>query len=238
MMMGRLHTAIRADRARAAIGAILLTLALAVPASALTIYGEPGGGWGFDPAVAASSGVGFLPDQASFLFTPTVDISVTQPPMFPGSLGTSFLNPSTGSTTWTVTANDRSYSGLWVVIAGHAQTSDPHGPAGDGFYASANVGLDFDDTDPDWRFVRFAGTNITYLAYFVGDLAQGTSTVVPIEYRVAQDLFEAWENEFLFPQLQVGFLEAAVPEPTTTMLGLAIVAFGGLKRARRRRETV
>ena len=169
----------------------------------------------------------------------TVNITITTPSTIPGVNvpGGNFANPSTGSSMWSITANDRDYSDLWLVIVGHAVTVDPHGPSGDGFYDSANIGIEVDDSDPNLRFVLPTGMNLTYLAIFLGDLAQGSTAVLPIEYRVAQALFESAPNDFLFPQYQVAYLEGIpVPEPSTVALGITVGAIGLAARVRRRRE--
>ncbi len=223
---------------------VWLGLAVAVGASAtpVSLYGDPVNGWGFNPVdVAAAAGVGSLSDQASFETSPgTVDITITTPATVSGtdSPGGGFANPSTGSSMWSITANDRAYTDLWLVIVGHAVATDPHGPSGDGFYASANVGLEIDDADPNLRFVSPASMNVTYLAVYLGNLAQGATTVVPIEYRVAQGLLEPSASVFLFPQYQVGYLEGlAVPEPGTMMLGI-LAGLGLAVGARRNRRKV
>jgi hypothetical protein len=234
------------SRARRAFGVVAIlfvstAFALGAAATPVSLFGDPVNGWGFNPSdVAAASAIGSLPGQSSFGTSPgTVDITITTPATISGVNvpGGSFANPSTGSSVWSITANDRDYQDLWLVIVGHAVSSDPHGPNGDGFYASANVGLEVDDADPNLRFVSPAGMNLTYLAIFLGDLAQGSTAVLPIEYRVAQALFESAPNDYLFPQYQVAYLEGIpVPEPNMLALGITLGAAGLAVRVRRRRE--
>jgi len=222
-------------------------VAAGAQATPANLYGDPVSGFGFRASdVSAASGVGFLPDQAMFLTHAVADLTVTTPATITGvnNPSASFADPSTGSSVWTVTANDRAYHDLWLVIVGEA-AGDPHGAAGDGFYAQPNVGLRIDDADPGLAFVRPAGfSGIAYLAIFLGDLAQGGTTGVPIQYAVAQALLDTAPpgstiNDFLFPQYQASFVEVArVPEPGTAALGIVVVAFGLATWARRRRETI
>ncbi len=226
------------------LAAILLASGLFAASAAATpvnLFGDPANGFGFNPAdVAAATGVGSLSDQQMFLISGVyVDISITTPSTIPGSNnpGGNFANPSTGSSMWSITANDRDYEDLWLVLVGHAVNSDLHGPSGDGFYDPANVGIEIDDSNPNLRFVSPDGFDITYLAVFLGDLAQGATTVLPIEYRVAQGLFEQAPNDFLFPQYKVAYLEGIpVPEPSLLALGIVVGALGRAVRVRRHRE--
>lgn len=226
---------------------LLVFVASAAQATPVNLFGDPVTGFGFRAAdVAAASGVGSLPDQATFLTNANSNISVLTPPTITGTNNPAgdFSNPSTGSSVWTVTANDRAYTDLWIVLIGHSAGTDPHGPNGDGFYAQPNVGLAIDDADPNLAFVRAAGFTSTYLAIFLGDLAQGQSTGVPINYAVAQALLDTAPpgssiNDYLFPQYQAAFVEVArVPEPGIAALVIVAAGFGLGVRARRNRETI
>ena len=227
----------------AAVAATLLFLS-ALPAAAvpMTLWLQPNGGFGFDaPSVSAaqSAGVGALPDS-SFFSNPASGpqhITITTPPSIPGTsiVGATLANPSTGTSTWTVTAVDRAYQDLWIVIQGH----DPNDANASYYNANEKIGLVIDPTDANWRVVHPAGfPGVSYLAYRIGDLAQNASFNVPISYAVAQALkLVPGSNPQLcmFPQYRVNFLElAVVPEPVL----LSLLAFGGAALAMRKRRTL
>ncbi len=227
---------------RAGAGALLSAL-LALPAAAvpLTVWLQPNGGFGFDAAsstAASNAGVDTLPDS-QFFANPSsgpARITITTPPSIPGTSvqNATFSNPSTGSSTWTVTAQDRAYSDLWIVIQGH----DPGDPEGTYYDANEKIGLSIDSSDPNWALVHPSGfPSVTYLAYFIGDLAQGDSSDVSIQYAIAKALKVVQQNPQLcvFPQYRVNFLElAVVPEPVV----ISLLAFGGtLLAIRKRRRT-
>ncbi len=226
----------------AAAGALLgVCLALPAAAAPLTMWLQPNGGFGFDAAsttAATNAGVGALPDS-TFFANPSsgpARITITTPPSIPGTSvqNATVANPSTGSSTWTVTAQDRAYSDLWIVIQGH----DPNDPEAAYYDENHKIGLVIDPTDPNWAVVHPTGfPNVSYLAYFVGDLAQGDSLDVAISYAVAKALKVVQQNPQLcvFPQYRVNFLElAVVPEPVV----ISLLAFGGtLLAIRKRRRT-
>lgn len=197
-------------------------------ATTLTLWMAPQFGFGSASVSAAqSAGVGSLPDS-TFCSNPTCDIDITTPASIPGTsvANATFANPSTGSSIWTVTANDRAYQDLWIVIQGH----DPNDPNASYYADNTKIGLVIDPMDARWKLVHPAGfTQYTYLAFFVGDLAQGASVDVPISYAVAQALKVVSTNPTLcvFPQYRVNFLELSVPEPVL----LSMLAFAGLALA-------
>jgi hypothetical protein len=230
-------------RLGASAAGFLLTALLALPATAATfqMWLEPNGGFGFDAAsttAALNAGLDLLP-ASTFFSNPSPPapalITITTPPSIPGTsvANATFANPSTGTSTWTVKAIDRAYNDLWIVIQGH----DPNDPQASYYDENEKIGLIVDPADPNWAVIHPSGfPGVTYLAYFVGDLAQGGSFDVPISYAVAKALKVVQTNPQLcvFPQFRVNFLELAVPEPVVT----ALLAFGGtLLAIRKRRQT-
>jgi len=230
----------------AALSGVMLAGLAVLPAAAapIKLWLEPNGGFGFDAAstgAATAAGVGSLPDSM-FFFNPAPPapqrITITTPSPIPGISvqNATFANPSTGTSTWRVTAQDRAYQDLWIVIQGH----DPNDPNASYYDENHRIGLQIDSADPSWKLIGPADPNfpnVTYLAYFVGDLAQGASFDVPISYIVAKALKVVPNtNPQLceFPQYRVNFLElAVVPEPVV----LSLLAFGGaLLAARKRRK--
>jgi hypothetical protein len=223
----------------AAIGLLLATL-LALPASAatLTMWLQPNGDFGFDApsaTAAQNAGIGALPNSTFFANNGTTHVSITTPSPITGTSvqNATFSNPSTGASTWTVSAVDRAYHDLWIVIQGH----DPNDANAAYYDENHKIGLIVDPADPRWALVHpSAAPSVTYLAYFVGDLALGDSFDVPISYAVAKALKVVQTNPVLceFPQYRVNFLEHSVPEPVAT----ALLAFAGtLVAIRKRRRT-
>ena len=221
---------------------VLVAALLALPAAAapLKMWLQPNGGFGFDAAstaAATSAGVDTLP-ASTFFANPSSGakrITITTPPSIPGTsvVNATLANPSTGTSTWTVTAKDRAYNDLWIVIQGH----DP-GDANASYYdENQKIGLVIDPTNPNWAVIHPIGfPNVAYLAYFVGDLAQGASAAVPINYAVAEALKVVSTNPQLceFPQYRVNFLELALPEPMVVSL---LACAGALLATRKRRQT-
>ncbi len=228
---------------RGAAAALLLLGVSATPAVAvpMKLWLQPNGGFGFDaPSVTAAQGAGLGSLPASTFFSNPASgaarITITTPSSIPGTsvIGATTANPSTGSSTWTVTAKDRAYQDLWIVIQGH----DPNDPNVAYYNANEKVGLVIDPTDPNWRVVEPAGfPGVSYLAYHIGNLAQNASFNVPISYAVAQALkvISTSPQLCVFPQYRVNFLElAVVPEPVL----LSLLAFGGLGLAIRKRRAL
>lgn len=229
---------------RSAAAALLLFGISVAPAwaTSTTLWLQPNTGFGFDaPSVSAAqaAGVGALPDS-TFFSNPASGpprITITTPPSIPGVsiVGATLANPSTGTSTWTVTAVDRAYQDLWIVIQGH----DPNDPSASYYNANEKIGLVIDPTDANWRVVHPAGfPGVSYLAYRIGDLAKNASFNVPISYAVAQALMLVPGTNpqlCIFPQYRVNFLEhALVPEPVL----LSLLAFGGAALAMRKRRTL
>ena len=220
---------------------VSLALASSAAATSVDVYGNPMD-WGFD--LSGLSGVASLLDQGvgSFLTTNTNDITISTPASISGENNPTggFANPSNGASVWTVTANDRNYEDAWLVIVGHAiagPEADPHGPAGDLHYVTANVGLAVDDADPLLRIVSPVGLSYTYLALFLGNLTQNVGKDVSIDYRVAQALFPVGSGEFMFPKYQVAYLEnISVPEPGLSLLGMMSATVMMVWARRRRRQ--
>jgi hypothetical protein len=229
---------------RSAVAALLLLASSALPVAAapMTLWLEPNGGFGFDaPSVGAAQAAGLAGLPSSTFFSNPASgpqrITITTPPSIPGTsiVGATFANPSTGTSTWTVTALDRAYQDLWIVIQGH----DPNDPNASYYNANEKIGLVIDPTDANWRVVHPSGfPSVSYLAYHIGDLAQNASFNVPISYAVAQALrLVPGSNPqlCLFPQYRVNFLElAVVPEPVL----LSLLAFGAAGLAMRKRRTL
>lgn len=228
------------NRSRVA-AALVLAALLAAPAAAapIRLWLEPNGGFGFDAAstaAATSAGVPTLPDS-TFFSNPAggpARITVTTPSPISGAsvTGATLQNPSTGTSTWTVTAQDRAYQDLWIVIQGH----DPNDPEAAYYDENHEIGLEIDPADPGWAIVHPTGfPGVSYLAYFVGDLAQGAGFGVPIDYVVAKALKVVSTNPtvHMFPQYRVNFLElTVVPEPAAVTL----LAVGGALLAIRKRR--
>ncbi|HEU4428465.1 MAG TPA: PEP-CTERM sorting domain-containing protein [Myxococcota bacterium] len=226
------------------LGGLLLAGFAALPAAAapIKLWLEPNGGFGFDAATtgaASAAGVGSLPDSLFFSNPASgpARITITTPSPIQGNSvqNASFANPSTGSSTWTVAAQDRAYQDLWIVIQGH----DPNDPNASYYDENDRIGLRIDSADPNWRLVGPADPSfpdVTYLAYFVGDLAQGASFDVPISYVVAKALRmvpNTTPQLHEFPQYRVNFVElAVVPEPAA----LSLLALGGALLATRKRR--
>jgi hypothetical protein len=216
--------------------ALCALLALPATAATLTLWLQPNGGFGFDAAsttAAQSAGVDLLPDSTFFSNSGTTHVSITTPSPISGTSvpNATKSNPSTGDSTWTVTAVDRAYDDLWIVIQGH----DPGDPNASYYDDNSQIGLIVDPADPRWALVHPAGfPTVTYLAYFIGDLAQGAHFDVPISYAVAKALKVVQTDPQLcvFPQYRVNFLELSVPEPVAT----ALLAFGGMLLAIRKRS--
>ncbi len=211
---------------------------LALPAlgAPLRLWLTPNGSFGFDAAstsAAMTAGVDVLPDSTFFSNNGTTHVSITTPSPISGTSvqNATFENPSTGTSTWTVTAVDRAYADLWIVIQGH----EPSDPNASHYDQNDKIGLVVDPADARWAIVHPSGfPSVSYLAYYVGDLAQGAHFDVPISYAVAQALKVDEKNPQLcwFPQYRVNFLELAVPEPVLT----GLLAFGGTLLAIRKRS--
>jgi hypothetical protein len=226
--------------AAAALAALLAAPAAAAP---LKMWLQPNGSFGFDAAsttAAIGAGVATLPDS-TFFSNPSGGaplITVTTPSPIPGTSvnNATFSNPSTGTSTWTVGAQDRAYTDLWLVIQGHEYNNVQGGPTDSYYTQNHKIGLRIDPSDPRWAIVHPTGfPTVSYLAYFVGDLAQGETFDVPIEYVVAKALKVVSTNptEYQFPKYHVNFVElAVVPEPSL----LALLAAGGALLAIRKRR--
>lgn len=237
----------RTRRVGASAGVFVLVVMLALPAAAATfqMWLQPNGGFGFDAAsttAALNAGIEQLPDSTFFSNSGTTHVSITTPSPISGTSvqNATFANPSTGTSTWTVTAVDRAYNDLWIVIQGHEYNNFQGGPTDSYYTQNQLIGLIVDPADPNWALVRPSGIpSVTYLAYFVGDLAQGASFDVPISYAVAKALKVVQTNPQLceFPQYHVNFLQGVsprVPEPVE----ITLLAFGGtLLAIRKRRRT-
>ena len=234
----------RIGRRLGVLGGLLLVGFSALPAAAapIKLWLEPNGGFGFGAAsvgAASAAGVGSLPDSLFFSNpssgSPRITITTPSPIQGTSVQNASLANPSTGTSTWTVTALDRAYQDLWIVIQGH----EPGDPNASYYNENHRIGLQIDAADPSWRLIGPADPNypdVTYLAYFVGDLAQGASFDVPISYVVAKALKVVPNTNprlCAFPQYRVNFLElAVVPEP----VAISLLAFGGALLATRKRR--
>lgn len=220
-------------RSAVAGAAAAVGLAAAAQAATISMWMAPQFGFGAASVVdAQNAGVSSLPD-ASFFGGSAGTLTVTTPPSIPGTSvqNATFANPSTGTSTWTVTAHDRDYQDLWIVIQGH----DPSDANASYYDDNTKIGLVVDPTDSRWRLVHPSVANqYTYLAFFVGDLAKGASFDMPISYLVAQALKVVSTNPTVceFPKYRVNFLEMAVPEP----VALSLLAFAGLSLALRSRR--
>ena len=218
-------------------GLFLLLLCVA-PASALpmTLYANGDAIAGFDADdVAAAVAAGMAePFTVSGFFGGQGYFSVVTPDGIPGTQGSSKLNPSTGTSTWTLQIADDTPEALlqnfFLVILGHA-SNDPLP------YETENVGLQITTTEP-WSLVRnAAATSQVYLAYSLGDLDAGVDYQIPIEYRVGQPLF-VQGGEYVFPLYMIAFLSLPdgpqVPEPSVLALLSGALAVGWVTRKRLR----
>jgi hypothetical protein len=218
-------------------GSLGLLVAASAGATPVTVWFDGVSGAGIDAASATAVAAAGVP---SFSTTPFIfaDPSNTHfatatlnNPITPSSLPTSpsKTNPVEATAQFQFTALDRDYQDLWIVLLGH----EPNDPTGS-FYDTSNVGLEIDSADP-WRSIPISG-GFTYLAFFVGDVAQNDSVTVDFEYRVAQSLFllnPGPPKRFQFPQLWVAYTEVAVPEPT----GIVLLAAGLAGLALRKRRS-
>jgi hypothetical protein len=228
---------------------LLIGLASAAPASAIpvSVYADGSTDFGFDPndvaaAIAAGADeptpVGTMDDGVPWL-------TITTPDRISGLRGKDRLNPSRGSSIWTLhigaNAPQDQLQNFALVILGH----DPNDPVGK--YKSENVGLEIDTALP-WLFVTSggsisttgtAGSDPVYVAFLLGDLEAGENYHMPIEYRLGQKLKKgknaAGEKVFMFPRYSYAIVSVSgVPEPSTLallLLGAGTVAFAA-RRAR------
>jgi hypothetical protein len=124
-------------------GGFLLAASAALPASGapVQLWLEPNGGFGFEPTAAAVAFGGSLPDSTFFFNSVSGPprITVTTPSPIPGVSvqNASFSNPSTGTSSWRLTAQDRAYQDLWIVIQGH----DPNDPNASDYNENHKIGL-------------------------------------------------------------------------------------------------
>jgi hypothetical protein len=210
-------------------GLWLLLGVFAAHATPVTLYADGNMIAGFDADdVADAVAAGFAePITVSGLFGGEGYFNVVTPDGIPGTQGQSKLNPSTGTSTWTLQIADDTPEDLlqnfFLVILGHDQ-NDPQP------YFTQNVGLEVETGSPWTLFRNEVAPDQVYLAYFLGDLDPLIDYQIPIEYRVGQALFIEG-GEFIFPRYTIAFL-AGVPEPSTLMLLAA--AFAGLWMAGKR----
>ena len=229
---------------------LLIGVASAVPAAAtpVSVYADGTTDYGFDPndvaaAVAAGAdaptGVGSLDDGVPWL-------TITTPDGISGVKGKNKLNPSKGSSTWTLhlgaNAPEDALADFALVILGH----DPNDPIEK--YKTENVGLEIDTALP-WLFVTPGGAISTtgttggdpvYVAFLLGDLEAGEDYEIPVDYLLGQKLKKAknasGEKVFMFPRYAyaVVSISGSVPEPSTLtllLMGAATVGFA-VRRAR------
>jgi hypothetical protein len=145
--------------------------------------------------------------------------------------GTSRSDPATGSNTWSFTALTQNWDNLWILFTGPDFPNPADSTDQNNFYLPENVGLELDSDT--WGLYQVPNTDVYYAAFRVGNIIQDFAIDIPIEHRVAQNLFDAGEN-FLMPRHAVGYLTTvSVPEPSTVVL-LAGGALAVLAVARRR----
>jgi hypothetical protein len=236
---------------RFALLALLLGgIASALPAAAtpVDVYADGSTDFGFDPAdVAAAIAAGAnAPTPVGVMSGGGSWLDITTPHGISGTKGKNKLNPSKGSSTWTLhiagNAPAAALEDFALVILGH----DPNDPIDK--YATGNVGLAI-DTELPWLFVTPGGgigptgagaSGPVYVAYLLGDLEAGESYSIPIEYLLGQKLKKA-KNEFgekvlMFPRYSyaVVSLGEVVPEPSTlALLALSALAAGAAARRAR-----
>jgi hypothetical protein len=228
---------------------LLLGVASANPASAIpvSVYADGSTDYGFDPddvaaAIAAGAddptGVGVLDDGVPWL-------TITTPNGISGVKGKDKLNPSKGSSVWTLHIGDNAPANqlqdFALVILGH----DPNDPISK--YKTENVGLQIDTALP-WLFVTpsgavsttgTSGSDPVYVAFLLGDLEAGEDYQMPIEYLLGQKLKKgknaAGEKVFMFPRYSYAVVSVSgVPEPGTLgLVALGAVAIAFVKRRSR-----
>ncbi|MCP5068253.1 MAG: hypothetical protein GY946_16955 [bacterium] len=143
-------------------------------------------------------------------------------------------NPSRDQNDWVMQANE-SLDEVWIVFRGH----DPTDPLGinntAGGYLPQNVGLTVDPTGTSqiWRMVNIPAMGgdpaTSYLALYLGDLAQDDIVTELIRYSVTQGILSS--GDLQFPKYLVGLMFAAVPEAGTVLL-LVTTGLGLMLRRR------
>jgi hypothetical protein len=209
-----------------------------VPAAAIPVYADGSADYGFDPADVAAAiaagandpiGVGPMGDGLPWL-------RITTPDGISGVKGKDKLNPSKGTSTWTLHLSDNApadaLEDFALVILGH----DPNDPIQK--YKSQNVGLDVETSLP-WLFVTPDSVSVSttggptaspvYVAFLLGDLEAGEDYQIPIEYLLGQKLKKgknaAGEKVYMFPRYAYAVVSiSGVPEPSA----LALLALGAL----------
>ena len=227
---------------------LLIGVASAVPAAAIpvSVYADGTTDFGFDPndvaaAIAAGANaplpVGPLDDGVPWL-------TITTPDGISGVKGKNKLEPTIGSSIWTLhlaaNAPEDALQDVALVILGH----DPNDPIQK--YKTENVGLEIDTALP-WLFVTpggavsttgAAGSDPVYVAFLLGDLEAGEDYEVPIEYRLGHKPKKAKNLSglklFFFPRYAYAIVSISVPEPSTLALLLMGAATAGfvVRRAR------
>ncbi|MCP3985612.1 MAG: hypothetical protein GY723_14575 [bacterium] len=160
----------------------------------------------------------------------------------PGDITTNYVaggpdfvaNPARDENDWVIQANEQ-LDDVWIVFRGH----DPTDPLGinntAGGYLPQNVGLTLDPTGTSqiWRMVNspaMGGDPATsYLALYLGDLAQDDIVTELIRYSVTQGILSS--GDLQFPKYLVGLMFAAVPEAGTVLL-LVTTGLGLMLRRR------
>ena len=206
--------------------ALVASLGLAAPALAtpvtLFVDDDPAnvfgvGAFGWEPAdVANGMANGLVEGPNTNFFSDDegtrIAVTVLNNPITPDSNPTSPTkgNPVAATALFEFTALDQDYEDLTLVVLGKS----PIDPTGS-FYTPGNVGIEVDAAD-GWGLVRPDPSGLPELYYLtlgLGELLQGESTQIEVEYRVAQTLLLVDDGPpptFELPQLWIGYQDTTI----------------------------
>ncbi|MDJ0785429.1 MAG: hypothetical protein QNK05_01405 [Myxococcota bacterium] len=202
------------------------------------------GAFGWEPAdVANAMAAGLVEGPNTGFFSDDegtrIMAEVLNNPITPDSNPTmpSKGDPVMATALFQFTALDQDYEDLTLVVLGKSPV-DPTGS----FYTPGLLGLEVDAAD-GWGLVRPDPSGLPDLYYLtlpLGELLQGNSVQIEVDYRVAQTLLlvdpgnpPADPPTFELPQLWIGFQDAAIT-PEAGGLVWVLPAFMSLLAIRRR----